>query len=115
MKEQLYMSRKYEEMKILYEDFVSFEEDDKAALFSTITKRKCPNRSMRHKWNTFKWSVRTNSFRCQMLPTIMSSILNKARNSEQVDCHFIANTGNKNRNKHLPKYIITLLLFFKEM
>ena len=111
VKEQLYVSRKYEEMKIL-------------SVLNKTTNPHCsaPLQNVNVKIDqcalnesTFKWSVRTNSFRWRMLPTIASSILNKTRNWEQVDCHYISSTGDKNRNGHLPKYIVTLLLFFKEM
>ena len=111
MKEQLYLSRKYEEMKILSVLNKTAKPHYSAPLQNVNLKiDQCALNE-----STFKWSVRTNSFRCQMLPTIASSILNKTMNSEQVDCHYIANTGNKNRNGYLSKYIVTLLLFFKEM
>ena len=75
-KKQHYVSRKYEEMKI----FVSFEQDGsphQTAPWQNVNVKidQCAINE-----NTFKWSVHTNSFRCQMLPTIASSILNKTRN-----------------------------------
>ena len=110
VKEKLCVSRKYEEMKI------------SSVLKNTANPHfSAPWQNVNVKIDqcalnesTFKWGVRTNRFRCRMLPTIASSILNKTRNWEQVDCHYITNTSNKNLNGHLPKYIVTLLLFFKE-
>ena len=76
VKEQLYVSRKYEEMKILS----VFNKTAKPHYSAPLQNVNLKIDQCALNESTFKWSVRTNSFRCQMLPTIASSILNKPRN-----------------------------------